>query len=63
MFELGLLVQHYQDCVEELQRLSESGTLFKKSVMKDAPLLEFAPVNLHIQEMKVAKDDTEHKGM
>ena len=62
MFELGQMVQHYQECVERLQRLSESGTLFKRSVLKDDSLLEFVPVNLHMQEMKVSEGE-HHKGM
>ena len=57
-----MMVSHYQECVEALQRLSESGTLFKRSVMKDDPLLEFVPVNLHIQEMKVSEGN-QQKGV
>lgn len=60
--ELRGLVEHYERNREELQIVSESGKLFKKSVDKDNPKLEFVPVNLHIQELKQAPSN-EKRGL
>ena len=35
---------------------------FKKSTAKSVPELDFVPVNLHIQQMKVKVDGTEERG-
>ena len=63
MLELRRLTDHYRQCCEALQELGESGVLFKKSTFKEKPLLEFAPVNLHLQEMKVAEEGIGQKGV
>ena len=54
--ELKNLIQHYWTSIEALQREAESGKLYKKSLIKDNSQLEFVPVNLHVQEMKVSTD-------
>lgn len=38
------------------------GVTFKKSVAKSVAELEFVPVNLHIQEMKVTVEGSDNKG-
>ena len=63
MLELRRLSDHYRECCEALQELGESGVLFKKSTLKEKSLLEFAPVNLHLQEMKVAEEGIGQKGV
>ena len=55
ILELKGLVEHYEKNREELQVVSESGKLFKKSVEKGNSSLEFVPVNLHIQELKYGR--------
>ena len=52
--ELRNLTDHYSSSREAMQVEAELGKLFKKSVVKDKPQLEFIPVNLHVQEMKVS---------
>lgn len=59
VMELRNLVQYYEKSCEALRVEMESGKLFKKSVTKDNHLLEFVPVNLHIQEMKVSQNKDE----
>lgn len=54
ILEIKALIAHYERNREELQVVSESGKLFKKSVDKDNSKMEFVPVNLHIQELKHA---------
>lgn len=48
------LIEHYSSSREAMQVEAELGRLFKKSVVKDKSILEFVPVNLHVQEMKVS---------
>ena len=45
-----------------LQAQVEAGVTFKKSTKKGAEDMDFVPVNLHIQQMKVNSDLTENKG-
>ncbi|XP_019863241.1 PREDICTED: type I inositol 3,4-bisphosphate 4-phosphatase-like [Amphimedon queenslandica] len=52
--ELRNLIEHYSSSREAMQVEAELGRLFKKSVIKDKNTLEFVPVNLHVQEMKVS---------
>lgn len=45
-----------------LQAQVEAGATFKMSTKKAAEDLDFVPVNLHIQQMKVNSELTENKG-
>ena len=40
----------------------EAGVTFKKSTAKGEAELDFVPVNLHIQQMKVKMDGTQERG-
>ena len=40
----------------------EAGVTFKKSTAKGMPELDFVPVNLHIQQMKVGRGEEEKGG-
>ena len=40
----------------------EAGVTFKKSTAKGEAELDFVPVNLHIQQMKVKMDGTQDRG-
>ena len=45
-----------------LQAQLESGMTFKKSTSKGVAELDFVPVNLHIQQMKVLREGTMDRG-
>ncbi len=45
-----------------LQAQLEAGVTFKKSVAKSEGDLEFVPVNLHVQELKVTLEGSDNKG-
>lgn len=62
MFEHSHLVQHYREIKSGLQAQVEAGITFKKSILKASEELDFVPVNLHIQQMKVHSELTENKG-
>jgi hypothetical protein len=61
ILELRQLVEHYWKSREKLQLEAESGKLYKKSVLKDESQLEFVPVNLHVQELKVSNEENDDK--
>ena len=63
MYEHKKLVQHYRVSKSGLQAQLEAGITFKKSTSKSVPELDFVPVNLHIQQMKVTAKETENKGV
>jgi hypothetical protein len=62
MLEHSRLVQYYREIKSGLQAQVEAGMTFKKSTKKGSEDLDFIPVNLHIQQMKVNCDLTENKG-
>lgn len=45
-----------------LQAQLESGVTFKKSTSKGVAELDFVPVNLHVQQMKVKTEGTQDRG-
>ena len=69
------MIAYYRDCKKNLQLLMQqgeqncggeprpsmlhAGRKFKKSIEKDKTTLEFAPTNLHIQQMKVTEGEKE----
>lgn len=56
------MAQQYQLNKSGLQAQLEAGVTFKKSTAKSEGDLEFVPVNLHIQEMKVMLEGSDNKG-
>jgi len=62
MLEHSTMVSQYRENCSGLQAQLEAGVTFKKSTLKGVPELEFVPVNLHIQEMKVAVEESNDKG-
>ena len=56
------MVQHYRESKSGLQAQLEAGITFKKSTAKGASDLDFVPVNLHIQQLKVVSEETDFKG-
>ena len=62
MLEHSRLVQYYREIKSGLQAQVEAGITFKKSTKKGSEDLDFVPVNLHIQQMKVNSELTENKG-
>ena len=62
MLEHSRLVQYYREIKSGLQAQVEAGITFKKSIKKGSEDLDFVPVNLHVQQMKVNSDLTENKG-
>ncbi len=62
MLEHNRLVQYYRATRSGLQAQVEAGVTFKKSTKKTSEDLDFVPVNLHIQQMKVNSDLTDNKG-
>lgn len=61
MLEHNRLVQYYRATRSGLQAQVEAGVTFKKSTKKTSEDLDFVPVNLHIQQMKVNSDLTDNK--
>ena len=62
MLEHNRLVQNYRESKSGLQAQFEAGITFKKSTAKSTQELDFVPVNLHIQQLKVVSEETENKG-
>lgn len=62
MLEHKQLMHLYQESKTGLQAKLEAGIKFKKSTSKGDRELDFVPVNLHIQQMKVTGEETENKG-
>lgn len=62
MMEHQRLVQHYRESKSGLQAQLEAGITFKKSTAKGSSDLDFVPVNLHIQQLKVIGEETDFKG-
>ena len=62
MLEHSAMVSQYRENRSGLQAQMEAGITFKKSISKGVPELEFVPVNLHVQEMKVAVEGSDDKG-
>lgn len=62
MLEHKQLMHIYQESKTGLQAQLEAGIKFKKSTSKSEVELDFVPVNLHIQQMKVTALETECKG-
>ena len=56
------MVSQYRENRSGLQAQMEAGITFKKSISKSVAELEFVPVNLHVQEMKVAIEGSDDKG-
>ena len=52
----------YQESKTGLQAKLEAGIKFKKSTSKGEGELDFVPVNLHVQQMKVTSEETNNKG-
>ena len=63
MLEHKQLMHNYQESKTGLQAKLEAGIKFKKSVSKSEIELDFVPVNLHIQQMKVTAKETDYKGL
>lgn len=63
MLEHSRLVQYYREVKSGLEAQIEAGLTFKKSTKKTSEELDFVPVNLHIQQMKVVGERTDHKGL
>ena len=53
MLEHSAMMMQYRQNKSGLQAQLEAGVTFKKSLAKSEADMEFVPVNLHIQEMKV----------
>ena len=62
MLEHRQLMHLYQESKTGLQAKLEAGIKFKKSTSKGEGELDFVPVNLHIQQMKVTAEETDNKG-
>ena len=62
MLEHSTMVSQYRENKSGLQAQLEAGVTFKRSTSKSTPELEFVPVNLHIQQMKVKVEGSEEKG-
>jgi hypothetical protein len=62
MLEHRKLMHLYQESKTGLQAKLEAGIKFKKSTSKGDIELDFVPVNLHIQQMKVTAEETDNKG-
>ena len=62
MLEHKQLMHIYQESKTGLQAKLEAGIKFKKSTSKGESELDFVPVNLHVQQMKVTAEETDHKG-
>ena len=62
MLEHKQLMHIYQESKTGLQAKLEAGIKFKKSTSKSELELDFVPVNLHIQQMKVTAKETENRG-
>lgn len=62
MLEHKQLMLIYQESKTGLQAKLEAGIKFKKSTSKGESELDFVPVNLHIQQMKVTAKETSYKG-
>ena len=62
MLEHSRLVQYYREMKSGLQAQVEAGATFKMSTKKAVEDLDFVPVNLHVQQMKVNSELTENKG-
>ena len=63
MLEHKQLMHIYQESKTGLQAKLEAGIKFKKSTSKSELELDFVPVNLHIQQMKVTAKETDYKGL
>ncbi|XP_064405086.1 inositol polyphosphate-4-phosphatase type I A-like [Halichondria panicea] len=61
MVEHQRVVQHYRESKSGLQAQLEAGITFKKSTAKGSSDLDFVPVNLHIQQLKVVSEETDFK--
>jgi inositol polyphosphate-4-phosphatase len=53
------MISQYKENCSGLQAQLEAGVTFKKSTAKGMPELDFVPVNLHIQQMKVGRGEEE----
>lgn len=62
MLEHSRLVQYYREAQSGLQAQVEAGITFKKSTKKSSEELDFVPVNLHVQQMKILSEVTDNKG-
>ena len=62
MIEHQTMVSQYRESRSGLQAQLEAGMTFKKSTSKGVAELDFVPVNLHIQEMRVTKESATPKG-
>ena len=62
MLEHKQLMHLYQESKTGLQAKMEAGIKFKKSTSKGEGELDFVPVNLHVQQMKVTAQETDNKG-
>ena len=62
VYEHSNMVSQYRQNRSGLQAQLEAGVTFKKSVAKSEGDLEFVPVNLHVQEMKVTLEGSDSKG-
>ena len=56
------MVSQYRQNKSGLQAQLEAGVTFKKSTSKSEAELDFVPVNLHVQEMKVVDESSGSKG-
>ena len=56
------MVSQYRQSRSGLQAQLEAGVTFKKSTSKGKAELDFVPVNLHIQQMKVKPESGEERG-
>lgn len=61
MIEHQTMVSQYRESRSGLQAQLEAGMTFKKSTSKGVAELDFVPVNLHIQEMRVTKESATPK--
>lgn len=62
MLEHSAMVSQYRQNKSGLQAQLEAGVTFKKSTSKSEAELDFVPVNLHVQEMKVIDGSAGGKG-